>query len=65
MSNKVIKMYLHGSKDSNWETGEEIGLSEDAIKENFAYALYEVEFDVEVDMETGETKIMTVDGKPL
>jgi hypothetical protein len=58
---KVIKMYLHGDKDSNYEKAEELGLSEKAI-ENFAYFGYEVEFDVELDTDTGDTKILTVDG---
>lgn len=58
MGKKIIKMYLHGDKESNWEQGKKIGLSDEAISENFAYALYEVEFDVEVDMETGDTKIL-------
>lgn len=56
---KIIKMYLHSDKESNFELGEEIGLSEKAIQEQFKYALYEVEFDVEVDMETGETKVLS------
>lgn len=56
MSKEMIKMYLHGSKDDNYETGEELELSEQAL-DVFKYALYEVEFDVEVDTETGETKI--------
>lgn len=55
---KVIKMYLHSSKDSNYEKAEELGLSEEATQK-FKYALYEVEFDVEVDMETGDTKILS------
>lgn len=54
---KTIKIYLHSSKDSNYDTAEDLGLSEDAQK-TFAYALYEVECEVEVDMETGETKLL-------
>jgi hypothetical protein len=65
MSKKVIKMYLNGDKESNWDKGQEIGLTEEAIHEHFKYALYEVELDVEVDMETGETKILMVDGRKL
>ena len=64
MSKIVTKMYLHGSKDSNYDKAEELGLSEEAQK-NFAYALYEVTFDVEVDTETGDTKILKVNGKEL
>lgn len=61
---KRTKLYLHGNKDSNWEKGTELGLSEQAIREKFAYALMEVEFDVEVS-EDGEIKIIAVDGKTL
>jgi hypothetical protein len=57
------KMYLHGDKDSNRETGEELGLSEEALRK-FSYALYEVEFDVEV-LEDGTVSILAVDGKAL
>lgn len=55
---KIIKMYLHSDKESNWSLGEEIGLSEEAIINHFKYALYEVECEVEVDMETGESKLL-------
>ena len=58
------KMYLHGSKDDNYTTGEELGLKGNALK-NFAYALYEVEFDVEVDTITGDCVITHVDGRKL
>jgi len=61
---KVIQMGLHSSKDSNYYEGEEIGLKGEALH-NFSYALYEVMFDVEVDMKTGDTIILTCDGKKL
>ena len=57
-------MYLQGSKESNYEVGAELGLSERALKK-FLYALYEVEFDVEVNTDTGETTIIAVDGRGL
>lgn len=58
------KMYAHSSKDSNWGTGEELGLSEEALEE-FCYALYEVEFSVEIDSETGKVMITAVNGVEL
>lgn len=58
------KMYLHGNKESNYDKGEELGLTGEALS-NFCYALYEVEFEVEVDEATGDTKIISVDGKTL
>lgn len=62
---KVIKYYLHGDKDTNWELGERIGLTEEAIRNHFRGACYEVEVDLEVDMLTGESKIIAVDGRKL
>lgn len=54
-------MYLHSSKESNYELGKQIGLRGNALK-YFVYALYEVMFDVEVDPETGAATIVAVDG---
>ena len=67
---KIIKMYLHSDKESNSDKFIEEFLDGDydrydEIPENFSYALYEVEFDVEVDTETGDTKILKVNGKKL
>ncbi len=53
-------MYLHSSKEYSYESGEEIGLDEDALDE-FMYALYEVGFELEVEMD-GSYKIVAVDG---
>lgn len=61
---KIIRMYLHSDKDSNYERGESLGLKDEALH-TFAYALGEVGFDVEVDMETGETTILEVDSRKL
>ncbi len=57
-------MYLHSSKDVNRSVGAKLGLSEQAM-ENFKYALYEVALEVEVDETTGNTKILSCDGKAL
>ena len=64
---KQIKMYLHSSKEGNIQyiTEElEIELSEEALH-NFMYALYEVEFDVELDTDTGDVRILKVNGREL
>lgn len=58
------KLYLHSNKDSNYEKGEELGLTGEALKQ-FAYALSEVEFEVGIDPETGVATILSVDGKAL
>lgn len=57
--------YLHSSKEDNWEKLEELEmkhnfvLDENAQRE-FLYTLYEVEFLMELDTETGKTKILKV-----
>jgi hypothetical protein len=58
-----VNHYLHSDKETNYELGQEIGLSEDALR-NFKYCLYEVEFELEVD-ENGEYEILKVDGREL
>lgn len=59
MAKIKTKMYLHGDKDSAWEIGKKLKLKGEALK-NFMYALYEVEFLLEVDTKTGEYKILKV-----
>ena len=56
---KVIKMYLHSDKEDNWDLAQELGISEEAYREHFKYTLYEVECEVEVDTETGESKLLS------
>lgn len=58
------KLYSHSSKDSNADKGDELGLSDKAM-EKFCYALYEVEFDVEINRETGKVMITAVNGMEL
>jgi len=67
---KVIKMYLYSSKESNTDTYIEEFLDDDydryeEVPDKFRYALYEVEFKVEVDTETGDTRILKVNNKEL
>ena len=60
-----LTAYLHSDKDSNRmaleEAAQEAGItaSEEALYE-FAYALLEVRFDLEVDTETGEYVVLNV-----
>lgn len=51
-------MYLHSDKESNWEIGEELGLSEEAISKNFRGCLYELCVEIEV-YEDGTYKILS------
>ena len=67
MGKKIkYKDYVHKSKDSNWEKARELGLDDDEkFMYNFIGSLYEVELDMEVDVETGESRILKVDGREL
>jgi len=58
---KIVKAYLHSSKDTMYELGEEIGLKGKAL-EKFTYALYEVELKLEVESRTGKYKIIEAVG---
>lgn len=51
-------MYLNANKEDNYDIGSEIGLSGESL-DKFKYALYEVECEVEVDMESGDTKLLS------
>lgn len=57
-------VYIHGSKEYMYDKGQELGLTGEALK-NFMYTCYEVEIELEVNMETGDSKIISVDGKEL
>jgi hypothetical protein len=56
-------IYLHSSKESNYELGEKLGLSGDALR-LFSFALCEVKVDVDVESD-GNCRIVAVDGKAL
>lgn len=57
-------LYLHGEDESFYSIGEELGLTGEALI-MFSGALYEVEFEVEVDTNTGIINILSVDGCKL
>jgi len=62
---KQVKVYLHSSKEDNWFTfSEALGIDaedyDNEILKKLQYALYEVEFTLEVDTETGEYEIIKV-----
>lgn len=56
-------LYLHGDKESNYEKFtdlcEKAGIvPEPAAERQFAYALYEVTVEIEVDLNTGKYEII-------
>jgi len=54
---REVIVYLNSDKESNRTAGENAGLSEEAISENFIYALYEVTFRLSVN-EDGTYEIL-------
>lgn len=56
-----IKLYLHGDDESAYEKGKELGFEGEAL-DRFSGWGYEVEFNADVNMETGEVKLITVNG---
>jgi hypothetical protein len=54
---KRITMYVHGDKETSWQTGKDIGLSEPAA-DRFMYALYELTVEMSVD-EDGTYEIVS------
>lgn len=57
-------LYLHGSKESNYDTANELGLKDEAAK-TFAYTGYEVAFTIVVDRRTGKAVATHVNGVAL
>ena len=57
-------MYLHGSKEKNFENGMDLGLTGNTLN-NFMYALSEVELEVDVDQIIGTVQILKVNGREL
>lgn len=56
-----VTTYLHSSKESNYEDGEGLGLTDNALQK-FAYACCEVAIELEV-WPDGRSCIVGVDGK--
>jgi len=52
-------VYLHSNKEAMYDKGEELGLSKEAISDNFSYCCYEVKVDIEV-YEDGTYKILGI-----
>jgi len=57
-------IYVHSSRDSMWEKGEQLGLTGEALK-LFSFVGCEVKLTIEVDEKTGDAVIVAADDKPL
>jgi hypothetical protein len=58
------KLHLHSDKDGMRECGEGLGLTGDAL-DGFTGVLYEATFDAIIDINTGETICIGLNGVPL
>ncbi len=58
----LIKAYVHGSKESMRDAGEQAGLSEKALG-MFVFACSEIEVLLDVDEQTGKARIIKVDNR--
>jgi hypothetical protein len=66
MSLLRYKTYLHGSKEQNYGLASDFGLADnERFVNKFVYSLYEVDFDMDVDTNTGESWIVAVNGVRL
>jgi len=61
---KRVKLYVHGDREGGYEKGKELGLEGDALR-NFAYWGEEIGFEADVNMETGEVTLLSVDGQKI
>jgi len=59
-----IKLYAHADKDGGFEDGQTLGLTGDALT-RFAGWGYELVFDADVNMVTGEVTLVTVNGHKI
>ena len=57
-------IYVHSSRDSMWEKGEQLGLTGEALK-LFSFVGCEVKLTIEVDEKTGDAVIVAADDRPL
>jgi hypothetical protein len=61
---RKVKLYAHENSENWYHDGEEMGLEGEALS-TFANWGYELEFEGEVNMETGEVKLLTVGGHKI
>jgi|SRR5271154_5172798 len=61
---RKIKLYAHADKDGGFEDGETLGLTGDALT-RFAGWGYELVFDADVNMVTGEVTLVTINGHKI
>lgn len=61
---KTVDIYASADQDSNWNLGEKLGLTGEALS-LFSFSGCEVKLTMELDAETGSTTIVAVDGRAV
>ena len=61
---KRTKLYAHVDKESNYDTGKKLGMDEAALR-TFSYWGDEIEFEADVNIETGEVTLIMIDGHKI
>jgi hypothetical protein len=59
MATKKVFTHLHSCHEKMLDLGEKLGLTGEALN-YFGYTLYEVTFELDVDLETGESKVVGI-----
>lgn len=63
---KIVKIYVHRNKESNYDTAQQIGIVIGSQAEKtFSYTACEVELAYEVDLSTGHAVLIGADGYKL
>ena len=57
-----VIVYIHGSDERMYETGEQLGFTDEVLK-MFSHACDEFELELEVDVKTGLSKVVKIDGR--
>lgn len=60
---KIIT-YVHGDDESLYETGAQMGLTGESLW-TFSHACDEFELELDVDMNTGIAKVISIDGRKV
>lgn len=65
MTTKRVRLYFHSDKSSNAELIPAVGLETEEAKSNFLHLGYEIDLLFDVDLKTGEGKLIGCDGRFL
>lgn len=60
----LVNVYLHSDKEYMHDVGKKLGLK-GVAHSKFVYACYEVKIGLDVDMDSGNVRIVTVDDRKL